>query len=76
MTEQDAIQTCVKVAIEDAELQIQFNHMKSLTDDCPDDCENFYTLSNLYSDHPDIEDKENASTIIFNALVENFPEFS
>lgn len=62
-------------AINDASDQISNGTMRKLSEDCPDDCENFHTLSLLYSDDEDISDQDACQQNIFDKLMETFPEF-
>ena len=62
-------------ALSDAAEQIERGTMRKLSEDCPDDCENFNTLSLLYSDDEEIADQQASEAEIFHALMEAYPEF-
>jgi hypothetical protein len=74
----DAINSAVRVAINDASTQIANGTMSKLSEDNPDENENFHTLANLYSDDENIpeEYQEIASDAIIDKLTETYPEFA
>lgn len=74
----DAINSAIRVAVDDASTQIANGTMSKLSEDNPDENENFHTLANLYSDDENIPDEhqEIASDAIMDKLITTYPEFA
>jgi hypothetical protein len=71
-------QLAIKRALNDAEYQIDKGTMCKLSEECPEDHENFHTLALLYSDDDggEIDDPEQCQADIYAALEEKFPEYA